>query len=132
VLYLSGKKKREIARQLEIDRETVSRILSQEETKLLVHGYRDAMLRMVPDALIGAYELVKRLHPQTTANVLYGTRVLIDRHEVEKIEPPKRTFASAKVEYFYKHGKWPTQKQAEEFDKTVKYLPLVKGPKEVR
>ena len=44
---------------LGLDRETVIRVLSQEENQLLVQGYRDAVLKIVPNALIGASELVK-------------------------------------------------------------------------
>src|SRR5579859_4137679 len=98
---------------------------------LLVHGYRDAMLRMVPDALIGACELVKRFHPRTINNALYGTPVLIDCHQVEKIEPPRRTHASAKVEFFAKYGRWPSQAEAEAFDKTVTRKPILKGDRSV-
>jgi hypothetical protein len=126
-MYISGAKQREIARQLELDRETVSRILSQEETRLLVRGYRDAVLRIVPQALIGAYELVRRLHPQTINNVLRGTRVLIDRHEVEQIEPPKRTYASAKMAFYGRYGRWPTEEEAIKFDRTIKRIPMVKA-----
>lgn len=126
-LYLSGVKQREIAKELELDRETVARILSQEETRLLVRSYRDAVLRIVPDALIGACELVRRLHPQTINNVLYGARVLIDRHEVEHVEPPKRTYASAKMAFYGKYGRWPSQEEAEKFDKTIKRTPMMKA-----
>lgn len=115
------------ARELELDRETVSRILSQEQTRLLVRGYRYAVLRIVPQALIGAYELVRRLHPQTINNVLYGARVLIDRTEVEQIEPPKRTYASAKMAFYGKYGRWPSQEEAEKFDRTIKRIPMMKA-----
>lgn len=133
-LYLSGKKKLQIAKELELDRETVVRILSQEETKLLVSGYRDAVLRIVPKALVGARELVDRLHPQTIANVLYGSRVLIDRHEVGRLIKPseERDYSSSKVEYYAKYHRWPSEKQAREFDRTIKRLPLVKGAFEVK
>jgi transposase-like protein len=126
-MYISGAKQRAIARELGIDRETVTRILSQEETKLLVRGFRDAVLRIVPQALIGAHELVKRLHPQTIANVLYGARVLIDRHEVEPAEPPKRTYASAKMAFYGRYGRWPSEEEAIKFDKTIKRTPMMKA-----
>jgi hypothetical protein len=58
-MYLTNVKRAAIARELGLDRETVPRILSQPETELLVQAYRDAVLKIVPNALIGASELVK-------------------------------------------------------------------------
>ena len=52
-LSLSGKKRSAISRELGLDRETVTRILSQQENQLLLQGYRQAVLRIVPNALIG-------------------------------------------------------------------------------
>src|SRR5258706_14442192 len=106
-LSFIGKKRSAISRELGLDRETVTRILSQQENQLLVQGYRAAVLKIVPDALIGAQELVKRLDQRMITEVLYGSRVLIQRHEVEKVEEPKRTFAYTRAEFFGKYGRWP-------------------------
>src|SRR5882762_2355024 len=76
-LSLIGKKRSAIGRELGLDRETVTRILSQQENQLLVQGYRAAVLKIVPDALIGAQELVKRLDQRMITEILYGSRVLI-------------------------------------------------------
>jgi hypothetical protein len=74
-LSFIGKKRSAISRELGLDRETVTRILSQQENQLLVQRYRAAVLKIVPDALVGLYELVKRLDRQAIVEVLYGTGV---------------------------------------------------------
>ena len=68
-MYLTNVKRAAIARALDLDRETVVRILSQQETETLVQGHRDAVLKIVPNALIGASELVKTRgrHGENTA-----------------------------------------------------------------
>ena len=126
-MYLTGAKVRAISRALQIDRETVTRILSQEETRLLIQGYRDAVLRIVPRALIGASELVDRLDRQMITDVLRGARVFIDRHEVATVQEPERTYDSAKVAFYEKYGHWPTHEEAVKFDRTIKRQPTVKG-----
>lgn len=126
-LYLTGAKVRAISRALQIDRETVTRILSQEETRLLVQGYRDAILRIVPRALIGASELVDRLDRQMITDVLRGARVLIDRHEVEQIQPPVQDYSYSRIRFFGKYKRWPTDEEAIKFEKTLPVKPTVKG-----
>ena len=126
-MYLTGAKIRAISRALQIDRETVTRILSQEENQLLLQGYRQAVLRIVPRALIGASELVDRLDRQMITDVLRGARVFIDRHEVATVQEPERTYDSAKVAFYEKYGHWPTHEEAVKFDKTIVKKPKVKG-----
>jgi hypothetical protein len=127
-MYLSGKKHREISRELGIDRETVTRILSQEEAQLLVQGYREIVQKMVPEALITLHECVKRLDRQAATDVLRGARVLIDRHEVAAVvTEPERTYDSAAVAFYEKYSRWPTHEEAVKFDKTIVRKPIVKG-----
>src|SRR5438034_8731500 len=123
-LYLTNHKQRHIAKMIGIDRETVHRIISQQENQILLSGYRDAVMKIIPRALIGAYELVKRLDRQMITDILYGARVLIGRRETEEIKPPQeRTYDYPKVEYFAKYGKWPSLEQAKEFEKTMDIEP---------
>jgi hypothetical protein len=126
-LSLTGKKRSAISRELGLDRETVTRILSQQENQLLLQGYRQAVLRIVPRALIGASELVDRLDRQMITDVLRGARVFIDRHEVATVQEPERTYDSAKVAFYEKYGHWPTHEEAVKFDRTIKRQPTVKG-----
>ena len=126
-MYLTGAKVRVISRALQIDRETVTRILSQEENQLLLQGYRQAVLRIVPRALIGASELVDRLDRQMITDVLRGARVFIDRHEVATVQEPERTYDSAKVAFYEKYNRWPTHEEAVKFDETIIRNPKVKG-----
>lgn len=58
--------------------------------------------------------------------ILYGSRVLINRPEVEKVEEPKRTYAYTRVEFYGKYGRWPLNEELEEFEKTLEVEPLVK------
>lgn len=126
-MHLSGKRYREISRELGLDRETVTRILSQEETQLLVQGYRDVVLKIVPNALVGASHLVSQVDRQMITDVLKGSRVLVDRHEVAVVQEPERTYDSAKVAFYEKYGHWPTHEEAVKFDRTIARKPKVKG-----
>lgn len=126
-LYLTGKKRSAISRELGLDRETVTRILSQQENQLLLQGYRQAVLRIVPRALIGASELVDRLDRQMITDVLRGSRVLVDRHEVENTPPPVQDYSYSRVLFFGKYKRWPTDEEAIKFDKTIPVKPTVKG-----
>jgi len=126
-LSLTGKKKSAISRELGLDRETVTRILSQQENQELLNRYRSVVMRMVPDALIAAHHLVKQGDRQMVTEILYGTRVLINRHETEKVEEPKRNYAYTRAEFFGRHGRWPLDHELKEFEKTLTIEPLVKG-----
>jgi hypothetical protein len=126
-LYLTGRKRSAISRELGLDRETVTRILSQEENQILLQGYRQALLRIVPRALIGASELVDRLDRQMITDVLRGARVFIDRHEVENIPPPVRDHSYPRILFFGKYKRWPTDEEAIKFEKTIVVKPTVKG-----
>jgi transposase-like protein len=126
-MYLSGAKIRAISRELGLDRETVTRILSQQENQLLLQGFRQAVLRIVPNALVGLSHLVNQLDRTAIIEVLYGARVLIDRHEVATVQEPERTYDSAKVAFYEKYGHWPTHEEAVKFDRTIVRKPTVKG-----
>jgi hypothetical protein len=127
--FLSGASRRAIARRLGIDRETVTRTLSQEEVQLIVHAYREAVLKIVPDALVGAAALVHRGDRQTIIEVLYGAKVLMDRHEVEKVDtaPPERTYDATRILFYAKYKRWGTDEEVKKFDKTLTWPTLTKG-----
>jgi hypothetical protein len=112
---------------LGIDRETVHRIISQEETQLLVQGYRSAVLKIVPEALITVYESVRRMDRQAAIDVLRGARVLLDRHEVEQIQPPVQDYSYSRIRFFGKYKRWPTDEEAIKFNKTLPVKPTIKG-----
>lgn len=125
-LHLTGAKQRAISRELGLDRETVARILSQQETQHLLQGYRDAVLKIVPKALVGLYHLVGTMNERAIIETLYGARVLVQRQETEEIQEPKRDYSFTKVEFFAKHGRWPLDKELKAFEKTLDVKPLVK------
>jgi hypothetical protein len=127
-LTLTGKRRREIARELGLDRETVTRILSQEENQQLVQGYREAVLKIVPDALVQLSNLVDHGDRTAVIETLYGAKVLIDRHEVApEPEEPVRTYDSTRVLFFGKYHRWPKDSELLAFDRTIPTEPLVKG-----
>jgi len=98
---------------------------------MLLQSYRDMILDLVPSAIKGLRKLIRRVDRQAIIETLYGTRVLIQRQEVEKVEEPVRTYAYTKAEFFCKYGRWPSLAEAIEFDKTLEVEPLVKGEEEV-
>jgi hypothetical protein len=60
-------------------------------------------------------------------DVLKGSRVLVDRHEVATVQEPERTYDSAKVAFYEKYSRWPTHEEAVKFDRTIARKPKVKG-----
>lgn len=94
----------------------------------MLQQYRAAVMNIVPDALITAHHLVKMGDRQMATDILYGSRTLIQRHEVLQVEEPKRTYAYTRVEFFGKYGRWPRNEELAEFDKTLTLdiEPLVK------
>jgi hypothetical protein len=125
---MHGQSIRQIAGQEKISKDTVMRILSQEETSLLVQGYRDTILQdYVPLAMNSLKRLLKGDDRQAMIETLYGARVFIQRQEVDPVREPVRTYACPKVEFFAKYGRWPSLEEAKEFEKTLDIQPLVKG-----
>jgi len=94
---------------------------------MLVQSYRDMILDLVPTAIKGLRKLIRKVDRQAIIETLYGTRVLIQRQEVEKVEEPVRTYAYTRVEFYGKYGRWPLNSELEEFDKTLPVEPLTKG-----
>jgi len=125
---MHGQSIREIAAQESISKDTVMRILSNEEASLLIRGYRDTILQeYVPLAMNSLKKLLKQEDRQATIETLYGAKVLIDRHEVENIPPPVRDHSYPRVLFFGKYKRWPTDEEAVKFEKTIVVKPTVKG-----
>jgi Helix-turn-helix domain of resolvase len=125
---MQGQSIRQIATQENISKDTVMRILSKEETSLLIRGYRDTILQdYVPLAMNSLKNLLKRDDRQATIETLYGAKVLIQRQEVEAVQPPVQDYSYSRVRFFGRYGRWPSDKEAIEFDKTIPVNPTVKG-----
>jgi len=126
---MHGQSIRQIAAQESISRDTVMRILSKEETSLLIRGYRDTILQeYVPLAMNSLKKLLKREDRQATIETLYGSKVLIDRHEVaEEPEEPVRTYDATRVLFFGRYGRWPRDSELKAFEATIEVEPIVKG-----
>jgi len=125
---MHGQSIRQIAAQEKISKDTVMRVLSQEETSLLVRGYRDTILQEhVPLAMDSLKRLLKRDDRQATIETLYGSRVLTQHQEVEKYEEPVRTYDYTRAEFFGKYGRLPLNEELEEFEKTLTIEPITKA-----
>jgi len=128
VRKLNNETHREIAAAEKISKNTVTRIMGHQETQMLIDSFRAAILGLVPDAIKVLGKLIREKEDrQAVLETLYGARVLIQRHEVEKVEEPVRTYDLTRAEFFIQHGRWPTEKEVLEFDKTLEVEPLVKG-----
>ena len=93
-----------------------------------MQAYRDVVLKIAPDALVAASELVNRLNPKVVTDVLKGCRVLIERHEIEHVQrAPVQDYSYSRVLFFGKYKRWPTDEEAIKFDKTIPVKPTVKG-----
>ena len=129
-LALAGQSNRGIARLTGLKRETVARILSQDEYSALIQKYRSQIIeQMLPKALKGLDKILSRKKPdrQAIIDLLYGCKVLSAHHEVEVPRTFERDYSDAMVRYYYEYGRWPTKAEAIEFDKTIPVELLKKG-----
>ncbi len=126
---MHGQSIRQIAAQENISKDTVMRVLSQEESSLLVRGYRDTILQEhVPLAMDSLKRLLRRDDRQATIETLYGSRVLTQRQEIEKVEDePQRTYDYTRAEFFGKYGRLPLNSELEEFERTLNIEPITKA-----
>jgi len=125
---IAGESYREIAAAEKISKNTVTRIMGSQEAAFLLQGFRDRVLGIVPLALKGLEKLVRRLDRQAIIETLYGTRVLMQRYEVQKVQDePERTYDYTRAEFFGKFGRLPLNSELEEFEKTLNIEPITKA-----
>jgi hypothetical protein len=129
-LHLAHKTRTEIATLTGLNRQTVSRILSQSEVEALLQTYRSHVLQMIPDALDGLHVLIREIDRTAIIEALYGAKVFTERKELEGSRPKERTYAFTKVAFFHKFGRMPTPAETIKFDKTLDVEPLVKASEE--
>jgi hypothetical protein len=125
-LRLANWNKSKIAKHVGLNRQTVSRILSQSEVETMLETYRANVLQMVPDALAGLHVLIRELDRQAIIETLYGSKVFSEKKEIDNSRDEQRTYAFPKIAFFHKFGRWPTLEEAIEFDKTLDVEPLIK------
>jgi hypothetical protein len=131
---MRGETTREIARAEGIARNTVIRILSLPEVREAVARSRglilaraDEMSERIVQIALGETSKGDR---QALVDILRGIGVLTSKLEVEEPIPQERTYAFPQVVFFGKFGRWPSMKEAIEFDKTLDVEPLVKASEE--
>lgn len=84
---MAGQTIREIAKVENLSKNTVSRVLSQDETNELINGYRSVILQeSVPLALKGLEELLKKADRHAVIQTLYGMGILSRGGEI-KVAP---------------------------------------------
>jgi hypothetical protein len=125
-LRLANWNKSKIAKHVGLNRQTVSRILSQSEVETVLKTYRANVMQMVPDALAGLHVLIRELDRQAIIETLYGSKVFGEKKEIDVSRTEERTYSFPKVAFFGKFGRWPTLEEAIEFDKTLDVEPLTK------
>lgn len=126
-LRLADKNQTQIAASTGLSRQTVSRILSQSEVEALLNTYREQVLQMVPDALLGLHVLIKEFDRTAIIETLYGSKVFSEKKEFEIARTEERTYTFPQVAFFGKYGRWPNEKETLAFDKTLDIEPLTKA-----
>jgi hypothetical protein len=129
-LHLAHKTRTEIATLTGLNRQTVSRILSQSEVEALLQTYRSHVLQMIPDALDGLHVLIREIDRTAIIETLYGARVFTEKKEIDVSRTEERTYSFPQVAFFGKFGRWPSLEEAKKFDRTLKLEPLVKASEE--
>jgi hypothetical protein len=129
-LHLAHKTRTEIATLTGLNRQTVSRILSQSEVEALLQTYRSHVLQMIPDALDGLHVLIREMDRTAIIETLYGSKVFSEKKEVDVSRTEERTYSFPQVAFFGKFGRWPSLEEAKKFDRTLKLEPLVKASEE--
>src|SRR5690242_21761489 len=116
---LAGQKLREIAEAEGSSTQTIHRIVTQDEHKMLTQSYRDIIAtEILPEAVKSLAKLIKEADRTAVIETLYGMKVFVQRNEIETVQAPERDYADAKVEFYYKYGRWPTLEEAKKFDQT--------------
>jgi hypothetical protein len=133
---LEGETTREIAKAEGIARNTVIRILSLPEMRLALarsRGILIAKAHKLAERLIQiALGETKKGDRQAIVDTLRGIGVLTSKFELEDTGEEQRTYALAKVGFFKKYGRWPTDEEAIEFDRTIDIEPSVKQSAEFK
>lgn len=127
-LAMTGANYSQIARETGINRETVVRILSQSEMEMRRAQGRSIILEAVPTLATLLVEIAKGKDLIAILAALRGVGALTHKLEVENsTAAEQRSYAFPKVAFFHKHGRWPTEKEAIAFDRTLDVEPLTKA-----
>ena len=128
-LAMAGQSHRRIAQRLSINREAVSRILSQNEFDDLAGRLRSRVIAEIGDrAVDGLLRAVKKGNVRAILQTLFGLRVLSQTQQVEMkgATVGERDYAYTRVRFYGMHGRWPLDSELLEFEKTLEYEPLIK------
>ena len=129
-MAVAGFNNSQIASEVKLNRETVARILSQNEFDDLTAQLRSrAITEIGNDAVSQLRKLVQKGNARAILETLYGLRVLSKNTQFELkggLERGERDYADTKVQFYYQYGRWPTKKECLEFEKTIEVEPLIK------
>src|SRR5437773_1617726 len=96
--------------------------------KKQLSSFQATKFSLLPSAIKGLAKLIKKTDRQAIIETLYGTRVLTQRQEIEKVEDePQRTYDYTRAEFFGKYGRLPLNEELEEFEKTLDIQPITKA-----
>lgn len=127
-MAMTGANFSQIAREVGINRETVVRILTQSEMEMRRAEGRSIILEAVPVLAAKLVEIAKNNDLIAILAALRGVGALTNKLEVENsTAAEQRSYAFPKVAFFHRHGRWPTEKEAIAFDRTLDVEPLVKA-----
>ena len=108
-----------------INRETVGRILTLTEVQMKRAEARSIILTAVPKIAQRLVKIAEKDDLEAILAVLRGIGVLTQKVEVEQGEfSEKRTYDFSRVAYYHKFGRWPTEAEVIEFDKTLDVPPI--------
>jgi hypothetical protein len=109
-LHLAGKAYRQIAKELHMTTDTITRILSQPEVRELKEQYRQRVLDQIPTVI----ERVKgklrssKVDWRLLVDLLRGTQILVNKVEEEiAVQDEFDGRSTADLQYNVEHGRWP-------------------------
>jgi hypothetical protein len=128
---MRGETIRQIAAAEGIARNTVIRILSLPEVQRAVNRTRSLILhsadQLAERLMAIALGKSKKGDRQALVDLLRGIGVLTAKFEVSDLTEQERDHSSSMFLYYVRFGRWPTLKEAKEFEETVDIPLLTKG-----
>jgi hypothetical protein len=111
-LHLAGKSYRQIAKELHMQTDTITRILSQPEVRELKEQYRQRVLDQIPTVLARVKGKLRspKVDWRLLVELLRGTQVLVNKVEEEiAVKDEFDGRSTADLQYYIDHGHWPEE-----------------------
>jgi hypothetical protein len=111
-LHLAGKAYRQISKELHMNTDTITRILSQPEVRELKEQYRQRVLDQVPIVLerIKGKLRSSKVDWRLLVDLLRGTQILVNKVEEEVTQHDGfENRSTADLKFYVEHGCWPEE-----------------------